>query len=287
MTINIRFIIQNDIYVGWLQYAVNSKSAYLRGLDPIYTYRQELRILKDEVFERNQKLVAMRRRIQRGSKASPHLFSGIMRCPKCGDRMLGKRQQRERSSGPILEYSYQCNRYNKSGPSACAGYILYERHIIPTVLPIFVELLQDKLRRHLQNTSAVSPLQTQMSGEIKAELAKTEQGIKNLLEAVKQGALSMEQVKVENADLQETKRRLEKRLRDLGDSTRVADEVSAILELFDQDLEIVLTKLMEDRLRFNTLIRVFFAELVIKVDSPGCGWKRRTKKANFENIIHA
>ena len=49
-----------------------------------------------------------------------------------------------------------------------------------------------------------------MSGEIKAELAKIEQGLKNLLEAVKQGALSMEQVKLENADLQETKWRLEK-----------------------------------------------------------------------------
>lgn len=265
---DIRFIIQNDIYIGRLQYAVNSKSTYLRGLDPIYTYRQDLRILTDEVFEANQKLVAMRRKVPRGSKASPHLFSGLLRCPKCGDRMLGKRQVRERSSGTVVEYGYQCNRYNKSGPNACAGYIVYERHVIPVILPMFVELLQRKLREHLQNTSTINPLYTHMAGEIKAELTKVDQGIKNLIEAVKQGAFSIEQIKAENAELQGTKRRLEKRLRDLGDSTGIAGEVSAVMDLFDQDLEMVLSKLMEDRLRFNTLLGVFFAELVIEVDRP-------------------
>ena len=280
---DIRFLVKNDLYVGRLQYAVNARSAYLRGLDPIYTYREDLRILPDEIFERNQKIVAMRQRIPRQSKASPHLFSGILRCPKCGDRMLGKRQVRERRSGPVVEYSYQCNRYNKSGPSACAGFILYERHVIELVRPIFVELLQQKLREHLQKTTTVNPLYTQMAGEIKAELAKIDQGLKNLLEAVKQGALSMEQVKAENAELQDAKRRLEKRLRDLGDSTRIAGEVSAVLDLFDQDLEVVLTKLMEDRLRFNTLIRIFFAALVIEVDRPGCGWKRGIKKGELKD----
>ncbi len=56
-------IIKNDLYVGRLQYAVNSRSTYLRGLDPIYIYRQDLRILPDEVFERNQQIAAQRRRI--------------------------------------------------------------------------------------------------------------------------------------------------------------------------------------------------------------------------------
>jgi site-specific DNA recombinase len=229
---DIRFIIKNDLYVGRMQYAVNSKSPYLRGLEPIYTYRQELRILPDEVYERNQQVAVARQRIPARSKASPHLFSGIMRCPLCGDRMLGKRQERQRNSGTVVEYGYHCARYCRSGPSACAGYLLNEREVVRVVVPVLTELLQKNLREHLKKTSATNPLNAQMEGEIKAELAKVNQGMKNLLDAVKDGALSIEQVKEENAELQDAKRRLEKRLHDLGDMRRVAYGISATLTSF-------------------------------------------------------
>jgi DNA repair exonuclease SbcCD ATPase subunit len=88
-----------------------------------------------------------------------------------------------------------------------------------------------------------------MEGEIKAELAQVNQNMKNLLEAVKQGALSMEQVKEENTDLQDAKRRVEKCLADLDDLARIEGEMQAILEVFDHDLENVLSELREIRLR--------------------------------------
>lgn len=40
-----------------------SDQPYLRGLDPIYTYRADLRILNDKVFESKQKLMEVRPRI--------------------------------------------------------------------------------------------------------------------------------------------------------------------------------------------------------------------------------
>lgn len=278
---DIRMIIQNDLYVGRLQYAVHSKSAYLRGLEPIFTYRPELRILPDDVFERNQKVAEMRRGIHPRSKFSPHIFSGILRCPLCGGRMLGRRQVRHRTSGEVVEYTYQCVTYNKSGPGACVGYLLSEREIIPALIPVFAQLLQKNLRDHLKKTSATNPLNEQMEGEIRAELAKINQAMKNLLEAVKNGALSMEQVKEENAELQDAKRRLEKRLADLADAGRIAGDIAATLDSFDEDLEPMLTKLLGDRLRFNTLFRIFFSELVVEVDRPGCGWKRGIKKGEL------
>lgn len=275
---DIRFIIQNDLYVGRLQYAVNSKSAYLRGLDPIYTYRQDLRILPDDVFERNQRIAADRLKIHPRSKSSPHLFSGILRCPLCGDRMLGKRQERHRNSGLVIEYSYHCNRYTKSGPSACVGYIIREREAIEIALPLLTELIQKNLRGHLRDAAKVNSLHIQMEGEIRAELAKVNQGMKNLLDAVKQGALSMEQVKEENAELQETRRRLEKRLNALADTTKLSKQLAEVLDAFDQNLDDVFGALMQHRLRFNALMRMFFAELVIEVNRPGIAWKKGTKK---------
>ena len=105
--------------------------------------------------------------------------------------------------------------------------------------------------------------------------------MKNLLEAVKQGALGMEQLKEENAELQETKRRLEKRLSDLHDTTRVSEEISAVLETFDHDLESVLTNLIQNRLRFNTFVRIFFSKLIVEVDRPGMGWRKGKKKGEL------
>ncbi len=90
--------------------------------------------------------------------------------------------------------------------------------------------------------------------------------------------LSIEQVKEKNAELQETKRRLEKRLNNVQDTTRVGKEISAVLEIFDHDLEDVLTDLTQNPLRFNMFVRIFFSELVIEVDRPGMGWRRGKKK---------
>jgi len=278
---DIRNIIINDLYVGRMQYAVNSKSPYLRGLDPVYIYRQELRIVSDEVFERNQKLVELRKRIHPHTQAAPHLFSGLLRCPFCDATMPGKRQVHKQKTNVVEKLSYSCSRYQQSGPQACQGFWVNEREVIHTVVPVLLELVQKNLREHLEAASIADPLHTQMEGEIKAELVKVNLSMKNLLEAVKQGALSMEQIKEENAELQETKRRLEKRLNDLKDRTRVGDELSAVLAIFDTDLEAVISDLMNNRLRFNTFVRLFFARLVIQTERPGVGWRKGKKKGEL------
>ena len=140
------------------------------------------------------------------------------------------------------------------------------------------ELIQKNLRNHLKDSAKVNPLHSQLEGEIKAELAKVNQSMKNLLEAVKEGALSIEQVKEENADLQEPKRRLEKRLNTLSDTTKISKELASVLAAFDQNLDDVLGTLTQERLRFNTFIRTFFAGLTIEVNRPGIAWKKGTKK---------
>ena len=118
---DIKNIIANDLYVGRLQYAVNSKSPYLRGLDPIYTYRSELRIVSDEIFERNQKLLDLRRKIPHQTKSSPHLFSGVLRCPHCSAVMNGKAQTLQLKTKTNVKLSYGCSLYQQSGPRGLQG----------------------------------------------------------------------------------------------------------------------------------------------------------------------
>ncbi len=131
------------------------------------------------------------------------------------------------------------------------------------------------------SASNTNLLHSQVEGEIKAELAKIEQSMRNLIDAVKQGALSMEQIREENGGLQDAKRRLEKRLQDLQDRTRVAEELSAVLETFDHNLHSVLTDLMQNRLRFNTFVRICFSALMAEVDRPGPGWRKGKKRGEL------
>ncbi len=129
---------------------------------------------------------------------------------------------------------YTCSLNAKSGPNACPGIWINEREVVN--LPVLAELIQKNLRGHLMSASNTNLLHSQVEGEIEAELAKIEQSMRNLIDAVKQGALSMEQIREENGELQDAKRRLEKRLQDLQDRTRVAEELSAVLETFDHNL---------------------------------------------------
>lgn len=281
---DIRNIIANDLYVGRAQYAVNSRSQYLRGLEPVYTYHPDLRILSDEVFERNQKIAQMRRQIHPRSKGSPQLFSGLLRCPRCGAVMAGRGQlqQQHPPHGKIVDRrSYNCSTYNKSGKSVCPGNWLPEREVVNAVLPVLTQLIQENLRAHLAQVATSDPLLASLEGEIKAELAKVSQSMKNLLDAVKAGALTMDQIREENADLQAAKRRLEKRLHDAQNANRVEDDLRAILDIFDNNLGDVLANLMEDRLRFNMFVRLFFSMLVIEIDRPGMNWRSGKKKGEL------
>ncbi len=278
---DIKYIVINDIYIGRQQYAVNSKSPYLRGLDPVYTQREDLRIISDEVFERNQEIIAMRKRVHSRSKRYPHLFSGIMRCPLCGHVMVGRKQFQKMKSFVKERFSYTCSRYNWSGTVECRGYWVNERDVLAVIVPVLQEFFGKSLREHLQHVAAADPLHVQMEGEIKTELVALDQRMKNLLEAVQVGALNMAQIREQNTELQDAKHRLEKRLRDVRDLTRVGKELELVLNGFDRNFDSVLASLLADRLRFNTFIRVFFREITVTTDRVGVGWRKGKKKGEL------
>lgn len=75
--------------------------------------------------------------------------------------------------------------------------------------------------------------------------------------------------------------RLEKKNGDTKDTTRIGDELSAVLDVFDHDLEAVIADLMQNRLRFNMFVRLFFSVLVVELDRPGVGWRKGKKKGEL------
>src|SRR5581483_9151999 len=60
-----------------------------------------------------------------------------------------------------------------------------------------------------------------------------------------------------------------------------SDELAAVLEIFDHNLDEVITDLMQNRLRFNMFVRLFFSTLVVELDRPGLGWRKGKKKGEL------
>ncbi len=149
------------------------------------------------------------------------------------------------------------------------------------MLPILTELIQTNLRDLLVNAAATDPLHTQLESEIKAQLAQVNLSMKNLLDAVKAGALSMEQIKEDNAELQDAKRRLERRLETVKNVSRVSKELAALVETFDRNFDGALAEFVCDLFRFNMFIRLFFSELTVEIDRSGFGWRKGKKKGEL------
>ena len=277
---DLQCIIRNDLLIGRMQFAVNARSPYLRGLDPIILHREDLRILPDDIFYTNQHLAEVRRVTAPRTKGHPHLFSGVLRCPHCPGNLIAhqRRTPATATHGRQLIQFYQCRTRVVSGPAICPGYELPQHVALTVVLPILTELIQTNLRDHVLAVSQRDPNQDNAIGQISAELAKIDIATKNLIEAVKAGALPLDHVRAENAELQASRERLNARLAALSQRTAMTDNIRAILDIFDHDLATVLQDLTNDPLRFNTLVRLFFSWLTIKAESPGRRWRAGKKK---------
>ena len=83
-----------------------------------------------------------------------------------------------------------------------------------------------------------------------------------------------------NIELQATKQRLEKRLADLADTTRMTDDLRAILAVFDTDLDAVLADLITAPPRFNTFLPLFFDSLTSNTTARGEAGAREKQRAN-------
>ncbi len=195
--------------------------------------------------------------------------------------MAGRKQVQQMKSFVKERFSYTCSRYNWSGTVECPGYWINERDVLAAVVPVLQEFFGVNVREHLARAAAADPLPVQIESEIKTELVSIDQRMRNLLEAVQQGALNMSQIRDQNQELQEARRRLEKRLDNVRDLSRVGKELKTVLDAFDRNFDTVLADLLSDRLRFNTFIRVFFQDITVEIDRPGMGWRKGKKKGDL------
>jgi len=277
---DIRRIVTHELYTGRLRYAPRSR--YFRGAEPVVAYRPDLRIISDEVYERNQRIVAERKKLYPRVKGSPYALSGLLRCPRCGAKMYGRGVKKTQLTRSGVRYKqYTCAAYNKSGRTVCEGYSVTESVALKVVLPMLTRLIQESLRPHLEQVArdgATRAIRTDIEQAIKAEITSINAQIDNLLRYARDGAITSQQLRNENFKLLSKKAELEAKLRGFKTEKVTQDEIVKVFEVFDHQFDQVLERTAGNPQRFNPLVRLFFDDMTLVARLRGRGWRKGYKE---------
>lgn len=244
----IRKILSNQIYVGNL---VQNKSAtwdLLTGErkrnkkeDFIQVMDTHEGIIPQEIFEEVQHRLAMKSK--KISRASTHLFSGLIFCGDCGKSMHYKK----------AKDAYLCGTVNKMGKDRCTGAYIHEK----TLEEAIIQDLKGYMKEHISNDVVLQALQNEINHELRAQgnerdyklLRKLETKRGRIAELFIEAKLDEElyrrkMLETENqiALLHEKKRSLEERI-SLNNETLVS-QATEILDLKALD-HMILQKLIE------------------------------------------
>ena len=111
----------NPLYTGIVTLGRKIRSRYLKGFQPVEHHVPDLQIISFEQFNRVQEIARRRHWMPPKSVGSPFLFSGVLKCSRCGAAMTGQRQNKVRK-GQVMEWHYyQCQSYHQYGKVGCVS----------------------------------------------------------------------------------------------------------------------------------------------------------------------
>ena len=273
-------IIHNQMLVGRLPYCNYDSPAYrkgrreasrhLRSMPPVCIYREELRAIDDDTFERNNRILAERGRVPPGIVSTSHPFSGILLCPLCGASM---------NSNGAGSNIYFCSACRRNGKSVCRGFSVHERPAREILVPLVAQVLQlnigpavTAIKQRKRPDAAIANLGT--------EIERINRELDNLMGFARQGAITVEQLKKENTRLLEEKSAKEGQMHKLQSPSLENKELATFTEEFLANLPGFMQFLFERKKPvLNQVLRLVFQGVVLNTNQRGPHWKAGLKLA--------
>ena len=233
---------------------------------------------------------------KRRKKTNVHLFTTILKCPKCGGQMNGNYQTRKtQKEGKVREVYYKCFNWFQSG--ICSPNSLKEDNIIGLIMPYFykgfdwyystIQRLKDEGADFKGNTK-LEQLEEQLE-TLKKNKATMERQIKTLINSI--ANVKDENIKERYEKVIQEKNEQQLRLDEKIDKTQglLAIEEKKIVDIKAQLSEF--SKISDSELYFNSLNRELQKELINKVikrivvDKPSFKtYKLKDIEYNYEEI---
>ena len=260
---DIHTIISNELYVGMVVWGKTTTDKR-RQPEPQTHWFPELQIISFEQFNRVQKIKEERKKIPIKSVDSPYIYSGILRCPYCGGRVVGKRQ-RYPAYGYVKTKRYECRNYHAYGKAACKGWAALERTVTRAVIPFLADLFENKLnlKRYVEEEAKNMAWEEHegKARELEAEIEAAKATLKRTQRLAVEGILTPEEAKGFVLEAREKIERTEKKLQALKEQTYLRDELTQAIHQICTDVKGALEKLNEEALR--AVVRQVFKSFTI------------------------
>jgi DNA invertase Pin-like site-specific DNA recombinase len=266
--IDVREILHPDgnaeLYAGFVTWGTESRSRYTRGVEPIVVFHPDLQIITVEQLNRTKRRLSENAKTPPRSVSSPFVFSGIIRCPRCGGAMSGKNAAQPRG-GPRVR-KYVCRLYQDAGRVGCVGQTLQESTIKPIVVGFLGEVFATRLRLadYLEDAARAldgGPTEDQLRREIEAELHEVEASLARLVDAIAGGVIGASQAKEKNFELLERRERLQRRLGGVRERESLRTEMAEAFALVGSDVRELLREL--DDVALKRLVRLVFTRFSV------------------------
>ena len=270
----------NELYTGTVSWGKTTK---MQGQRPeeFRHHFPELQIVTFETFNAAQAIREDRRRVPSRSQGSAYIFSGLVRCPECGGKTVGKRQWHP-------EYDYQetkryvCRRYHTEGRTGCKGWDACEQTVKKAVLPFLVNLLESKLRIREYLEEAAQEMGQERAGDraqsLQAEVAASRHALAKIQEGYIAEVFNAEEARLRSLEARERIERAERKLKDLKAAKDTREELAGALRLLEMPLGDFLEAMAPEHLA--QLCRAVFQDFSIRASGPG--WKRRAEMVGYE-----
>lgn len=253
-----------EVYAGFVTWGTERTSRHTRGIEPIVHFHPDLQIISVERLNRTKRLLAERASLPPRSVGSPYLFSGLLRCARCGGAMSGKRALQPSSGMRVPKYV--CRRYQDAGKAGCDGQSLQEATVRPIVERFLVELFEEHLglNEYLEDAALLlsgGPTEDQLRQQLDVELREVDRALGRLVDAIANGVIQASQAKEKNFELSEQRERIHRRLAAAGKRTELREEMAAAFALVGRNLGELVEELDDES--FRRLVRLVFAKLSI------------------------
>ncbi len=260
---DIRDIVSDELYVGMVVWG-ETTSDKRRKPEPQRHWFSELQIISFEQFNRVQRIKEERRKIPAKSVGSAYIYSGLVRCPYCGGRTVGKRQWHP-------EYNYQetkryvCRSYHTYGKIGCKGWNAFEQTITKAVIPFLTDVFENHLGlgRYIEEEAHNMAWEAHedIAGRKRAEMEAAKAELKRIQDGVRHGIYTPEEARIPVLETRECIERAERQLQALKDQVELQQDLTDVVKTVCADLRGTLERL--DSPALSALVRQVFKHFTI------------------------
>ena len=267
---DIASIINDPIYTGTIEWGRTTTMSGKTSMVHSHHF-PELQIISFEQFNRAQAIRQQRKALPPKSAASNYIYSGLVRCPKCGGRTTGTLLSIPKHQSKVKRYV--CRNYHAHGKAACDGWTALEPTVTKAVIPFLADLLENRLglRRYVEEEARnmVMELQETRVQRLRGQLEAAQMQLKRVQELTVQGLMTAEEAKPFIYDARETIERSKSQLASVEQSIILEKELVEAISRVCFDITGTLEGLGPEALQ--AIIRQVFVNFTIARKSLGRG----------------